>query len=146
MHDKIQDLLQQYIDGELEILEALIVEEHLTSCHSCRKILNQFKLMDWDLKHQPVVDPPPELINYRKAAIKTYLATVKNADKKEPVKETWKMQKHIVQHTFSFISYNPVNRTVARSVKKTVSTLARAAGSGLRKRSPIISRFSPGQA
>lgn len=146
MHDKIQDLLQQYIDGELEILETIILEEHLASCHSCRKILNQFKLMDWDLKHQPVVEPPPELIACRKAAIKTHLADYKAADQKEPVKGTWNLQKHIVQHTFSFISYNPVNRTVARSVKKTASTLTRAAGSGLRRRSPFFARFSPGQA
>lgn len=146
MHDKIHDLLHQYIDDELELLEAIILEEHLSTCQSCRKLLNQLKLMDWDLKRQPVVDLPPELIVCRKAAIKTHLTAVKAADKKVTAKESWGLQKHILQHTFSFVSYNPVNRTVARAVKKTASTLTRAAGSRLRKRNPIFSRFIPGQA
>ncbi len=145
MHEKIHDLLHQYIDDDLGLLETIILEEHLSTCQSCRKLLNQLKLMDWDLKHQPVVDPPPELIACRKAAIKTHLTAVKATGKKEPVKEAWGLQRHILQHTFSFVSYNPVNRTVVRAVKKTASTLTRAAGSRLRKRSPIFSRFIPGQ-
>lgn len=146
MHDQFHDLLQQYIDGELEMLEEMILEEHLATCLTCRKMLNGLKLMDWDLKHQPVVEPPPELIACRKVAIKTHLADIRDARRKEAVKDTFRLQKHVLQHTFSFISYNPVNRTVARSVGKTVSTITRAAGSRLRKRNPLFSRFSPGRA
>lgn len=146
MHENFHDLFQQYIDGELEFLNMIILEEHLTTCPSCRRFLNQLKLMDWDLKHQPTVDIPPELESSRMAAIKTHLASVKTAENSVPLNETWRLQKHILQHTFSFISYNPVNHTVTRSVKKTVSTITRAAGNSLRKRNPLLSKFIPGQA
>lgn len=146
MHDQYHDLLQQYIDGELEMLEAVILEEHLATCQSCRKILNQFKLMDWDLNHQPVVDLPPELTAIRRAAINTHLADIRAAEKKEPAKDSFRLQKQVLQHTFGFISYNPVNRTVARQVSKTVLAITKVAGSRLRKRKPLFSRFSTGQA
>jgi anti-sigma factor RsiW len=146
MHDRFHDLLQQYIDRELDQLETMILGEHLSSCQDCRKLLNQLKLMDWDLKHEPTIEPPPELFAYRTAAIKAHLAAVKTAEDTTPLRETWRLQRQILQHTFSFMSYSPVNRTVARSVKKTVTTLTRAAGSRIRKRSPIFSKFIFGQA
>jgi len=145
MHDQIHDLLHQYIDGELEIMETIILEEHLATCQPCRKMLNRFKVMDWDLKHQPTVDIPPELIAYRTAAVKAHLANIQTAVGKDPIKDAWHPQKHILQHTFSFITYNPVNRTITRSVGKTVSTMARVAGSRLIKRKPMLSRLIPGQ-
>jgi len=146
MHENFHDLLQQYIDGELESLETIILEEHLSTCPSCRRFLNQLKLTDWDLKHQPVIDIPSELESHRRAAITTHLASVKTAEKSTSLNETWRLQKHILQHTFSFISYNPVNHTVSRSVKKTFSTITRAAGNRLRKRKTLLSRLIPGQA
>ncbi len=146
MHDQFYDLLQQYIDGELEMLEAIILEEHLATCQTCRKMLNGFKLMDWDLKHQPAVDPPVELIAYRNAAIKTHLSGLKAAQTKGPAKEAFHLRKHILQHTFSFISCNPVNRSVARSTGKTFSNITRTAANLLRKRNSVFPRFNPGRA
>ncbi len=146
MHDKFNDLLQQYIDRDLDSLEAMILEEHLADCQACRRDLNQLKLMDWDLQHQPVAQLPPELAVIRAAAVKTCLAAVRADKKSAPLAKTWHFQQHVLQHTFSFISYNPVNHAVARSVKKTASVLGRAAGNSLRKRSPVLSRFILGPA
>ena len=47
MHEKYSDLLHQYIDGALEPLENIILSEHLAGCQSCRRELNQLKLLDW---------------------------------------------------------------------------------------------------
>jgi anti-sigma factor RsiW len=146
MHEKFHDLLEQYIDGELEPVEALILEEHLAGCLSCRQMLNQLKLIDWDLKHQPVVEVPPELEVYRIAAVKAYLATLKTAYKSGPLKDTWRLQKQIFQHSFGFVSYIPINRTISSSAKKGVAILAGAARRRLRKRSLLLSRIIPGQA
>lgn len=146
MHDKFNDLLHQYIDGDLDSLEALILEEHLADCQTCRRELNQLKLLDWDLQHQRVVELPAELAVMRAAAVKTCLADVRADQKSAPLAKTWHLQQHVLQHTFSFISYNPVNHAVARSVKKTASVLGRAAGNSLRKRSPVLSRFILGSA
>lgn len=146
MHEKFHDLLQQYIDEELEPLETIILEEHLATCKPCRKVLNQLKLLDWNLEHQPTVEPPPELETYRIAAVKAHLAGIKTAGQSAPLKEAWRFQQHILRHTFSFISYNPVNHSVTRSVKKPFYALARTAGNHFKKRNPLLSRFIPGQA
>lgn len=146
MHDKFHYLLQQYIDGDLEPLETIVIEEHLSACQSCRRMLNQLKLMDWDLKHQPVVEPPPELEAHRQAAVKIHLSNVKAAESREPVKETWRLQKQILKHTFAFVSYNPVNQRVAGSAKKTFLVITRAAGKSLKKGNPILTKLIPGQA
>jgi hypothetical protein len=128
VHDNFNDLLQQYIDRDLGALEAMILEEHLAGCQTCRRELNQLKLLDWDLQHQPVVELPPELAIMRTDAVKTCLAAVSSDKKSAPLTKSWHYQQHVLQHTFSFINYNPVNRFVARSVKKSVSILGRAAG------------------
>jgi anti-sigma factor RsiW len=146
MHEKFQDLLEQYIDGELEPVKALMLSEHLAGCRSCRQILNQLKLIDWDLKHQPVAEVPPELEVYRVAAVKAHLATLKITRKSEPLKDTWRLQKQILQHSFGFVSYIPINRAISNSAKKGVTVLAGAAGRRLRKSSPLLSRIIPGQA
>lgn len=143
VHEKFQDLLELYIDGELEPLEALILEDHLADCRSCRRELNQLKLIDWDLKHQPAVETPPELAIYRSAAIKAHLAGVKEAQASARQQEKWRLQQHVKQYAFGFVSYNPVNRAVSRSVKKTVSTLTSAAGTRLRKKNPLLSKLIP---
>ncbi len=146
MHEQFDDLLQQYIDGELELLEKIIIEEHLASCQNCRQELNTLKLIDWDLKHQPIVEVPPELESYRIAAVKKHLANNVTVGKESSFNKTWHLPQHILQHTFSFISYNPINKTVARTAKVTVSLFTRAAGKNIKKRSPLFSRFIPGQA
>ena len=143
VHEKFQDLLELYIDGELEPLEALILEDHLADCRSCRRELNQLKLIDWDLKHQPAIETPPELEIYRSVAIKAHLSSVREAEASGRQQEKWHLQQHVRQYAFGFISYNPVNRAVSRSVHKTVSTLTRAAGTRLRKKNPLLSKLIP---
>jgi len=146
MHEKFHDLLEQFIDGELEPVEALILKEHLAGCRSCRQMLNQLKLIDWDLKHQAVVEVPPELEVYRTAAIKAHLATLKTTKKSDSLKDAWRLQKQILQHSFGFVSYIPINRAVSNSARKGVAILAGAAGRRLRKSSPLLARIIPGQA
>ncbi len=146
MHEKFHDLLEQYIDGELEPVETLILSEHLAGCRSCRQMLNQLKLIDWDLKHQLAVEVPPELELYRTAAVKAHLATLKTAKQSDPLKDLWHLQKQILQHSFGFVSYIPINRAVSSSAKKGVAILAKAAGRRLRKSRPLLARIIPGQA
>lgn len=146
MHEKFNDLLQQYIDGDLGDLETIILEEHLAVCQACRRELNQLKLMDWDLKHQPAVEVPPELASFRIKAVRTHLAEAREERRSSSLIEAWRFQQHIIKHTFGFISYNPANRAVTSSVKRTISTLGRAAGKRLAKNNPVFSRFIAGQA
>lgn len=45
-----EDILQEYLDGELGKLESLVLEEHLRTCPDCRRELNRLKILDWDLR------------------------------------------------------------------------------------------------
>jgi hypothetical protein len=146
MHEKYSDLLQEYIDGTIEPLEKIILAEHLSDCRRCRLELNQLKLLDWDMKHEPVIEPPAELAAYRMAALQTHLKTEAAIQTNAEPGERWSLQKQTVQYTFAFISFNPVNRSVNRAVKNTFSALGKAAGAGLKKRNPLLARFMPGQA
>jgi anti-sigma factor RsiW len=74
LDNKYSDLLHQYIDGELGPLEKIILEEHLLSCPASRRELNQLKLLDWELKHQPVIELPAELASCRMTALKAHMA------------------------------------------------------------------------
>lgn len=42
------DVLQDYIDGTIEPLEKIVLEEHLRVCSDCRIELNRLKIVDWD--------------------------------------------------------------------------------------------------
>lgn len=56
-------LLQDLLDGIIEPIEKLFVEEHLKSCKECRKELTELKLLFWDIndKSNYEIDLPVEL-------------------------------------------------------------------------------------
>lgn len=72
------NLLQDYIDGTIEPLERVVLEEHLRVCADCRKELNRLKLIDWDLKNffaeTGEIPVPEELAVLRDASIGLFLA------------------------------------------------------------------------
>jgi len=45
------ELIQLYVEGDLERAAAMIVEEHLRTCQSCRRLAAQYKELFWDLTH-----------------------------------------------------------------------------------------------
>jgi anti-sigma factor RsiW len=47
------ELVQLYVEGSLERPAAIIVEEHLRSCHACRHAAARYKELFWDLSHDP---------------------------------------------------------------------------------------------
>lgn len=59
--DKV--LLQDLLEGIIDPVEKLFVEEHLKSCKECRKELTELKLLFWDLndKSNYAIDLPVEL-------------------------------------------------------------------------------------
>ncbi|SHN86960.1 zf-HC2 domain-containing protein [Desulfitobacterium chlororespirans] len=56
-------LLQDLLDGTIDPLEKLLVDEHLKICPECRKDLNELKLLFWDLNDKSIYEIalPPEL-------------------------------------------------------------------------------------
>ncbi|MEL7566128.1 MAG: zf-HC2 domain-containing protein [Dehalobacterium sp.] len=72
------NLLQDYIDGTIDPLERVVLEEHLRVCPDCRKELNRLKIIDWDLKNyfsdDKAVSVPDELAVLRDASISLFLS------------------------------------------------------------------------
>ncbi len=58
MCDLNKELLHEYMDGELNVLEAKLLEEHLKICPECRRELNQLKILDWDFRFHNYADIP----------------------------------------------------------------------------------------
>lgn len=148
MHNNFQHILQHYIDKDLDLVETLVLEEHLATCQPCRRMLNQLKLLDWDLKNQPAADIPPELETIRQAAISAHLHNFKPVENAEETNERWQLQKHILKHTFAFVFYNPVNQALTQAIKKTTSLATRNVGkrARTRKRSSLFTRYIFGKA
>ncbi|MDB4894688.1 MAG: hypothetical protein JWN15_950 [Firmicutes bacterium] len=60
------DLVQMYVDGDLQPAEGDIVEAHLATCESCRRRAVFYKGLFWDLAHTerfaPASDLEPEAL------------------------------------------------------------------------------------
>ena len=71
-----QKFLHEYIDGSLEPLERIILEEHLRGCLVCRQELNRLKIIDWDLHklYEEEISIPPELVKLRQKVLKNCLS------------------------------------------------------------------------
>lgn len=146
MQDRYRDLLNDYLDDQLDSLETLLVEEHLNSCAECKRELNQLKLLDWELKHQPEIDLPPELMEVRIAAVKNYVKSYESEQGNSRVRDFLELQVSIMSNTSSFLSLNPVNKVLNRTAKSSVSALGKAAGAILKKKKPRLLKIIPGQA
>ncbi len=146
MQDRYRDLLNDYLDDQLDSLETLLVEEHLNSCAECKRELNQLKLLDWELKHQPEIDLPPELMEVRIAAIKNYLKSYESLQGNSRVRDFLELQVSIMSNTSRFLSLNPINQVLNRTAKSSVSALGKVAGAILNKKKPRLLRIIPGQA
>ena len=144
MHDQYSKHLQSYLDGEIEPLERILLEEHLSYCHTCRGELNQLKLLDWELKHPQEIEVPAELAVQRMELIKRQIST-KTDEEEFEIKDVWRLQVHIFKYASGFMSTNPVNRTISRTLKSSLSLMGKAAGAGLKKRNPVLGRFIHGQ-
>ncbi len=57
-HEKIEDLLSAYIDGELSIEEATLVEKHLRECSACTQDLETLRQTVNLVRQLPAVSPP----------------------------------------------------------------------------------------
>ena len=57
-HDEIKQLLAAYCDGDITAVERAWVDEHLSSCPSCRADLADLKISMKLVKSMPEVEPP----------------------------------------------------------------------------------------
>jgi len=57
-HERVEELLSAYIDGELSIEEATLVEKHLRECSACTQDLESLRQTVNLVRQLPAVSPP----------------------------------------------------------------------------------------
>jgi len=76
-------LLYEYLDNLLDANEKLEVNNHLSTCSSCRKKLSEIKLMYYELDHLDEVEIPEELATMRASFV---LNAFDEKEKVSPIK------------------------------------------------------------
>ncbi len=58
-HKEVQFLLHGYIDGEIDLLKALEIEEHLQSCQECTRVYEDLKSVRSAIREAALYTPAP---------------------------------------------------------------------------------------
>lgn len=116
--------LHEYIDGSLEPLERIILEEHLGTCADCCRELNRLKIIDWDLQrlYSEEIIIPPELSGIRETVLEDCFAQVTDQHAGTGAispRDIWNLQVATFNNSFRFISLlSAKSRKVKRESSK----------------------------
>jgi len=140
-----QELLNEYIDGTIEPVAGLVLEEHLKLCPQCRRELNRLKIVDWELSRffNEQIEIPPELTLLKSAvwqACASFDAGGEGGEGKEQksrrsiLANAVNFQLNVLRNSVKFLSLVPgLNRAIepgpgAAPPKKKKSVLRRLVG------------------
>ncbi len=119
-------LLQDLLEGVIDPIEKLFVEEHLKTCKQCRKELAELKLLFWDLNDKANYDTslPTELEHIKGALLEEFAAI--------PTKNTTAIVLDVhrknARSAGMFLDYMPGVKASNELVKKGVRTAPSALG------------------
>lgn len=119
-------LLQDLLEGIIDPIDKLFVEEHLRSCKKCRKELAELKLLFWDLNDKTNYDIsiPVELDKIKDSLLQEFAV--------KPIKNTTEIVLDVHRKNAKvagiFLSYVPGIKASNELVKKGVSTAPSALG------------------
>lgn len=118
MCDFKQELLHEYIDGELNALETMLLEEHLKECPACRRELNQLKILDWNMRFADRIIPPNNrLENLRKSTIDYCFTEFLPGENGNKISDAYKAQANAIKLAVSYLEFLP-GTTVIETVGK----------------------------
>lgn len=122
--DKV--LLQDLLEGVIDPLEQLFVEEHLKSCKECRKELTELKLLFWDLndKFNHDITLPTELDVLKDTILERVVGTVS----KSPAEVIIDIQRKNISALGTFLNHVPGVKASNKLVKEGVKAVPFAIG------------------
>lgn len=126
-----KDILHLYIDGQLNPIEKLILQEHLAICPQCSMELNQLKILEWDLKNDMDIVFPSELKDIREALVNQC-----SGEETRPgleMKDIYRLQYSTMKHSLSFVNYLPGRRLVSAGSEVVSRTIKSKQGNWLTK-------------
>lgn len=114
--------LSLYLENELSEIEYPFINSHLEICESCRRILNQLKIIDWELEHDKVIIPTQELEKMRISAINSALN--RQNENYFTISDLYDLQLNTFKNSVSFVKYLPgINRLDPRpNLKKNLES------------------------
>lgn len=118
-----EKFLQEWLDDSLAETERLILNEHLKQCSDCRKILNQLKIMAWDLAHLNVPAPSQdELDTVRIKAVQNLANEMAGSDAMS-MRDLYQLTVGNLKYSSYHSNFIPLSRWVtapaaARSISK----------------------------
>lgn len=116
------ELLQTFLDGELESTEAEAVRRHLGCCPACRQELSRLRLLWLELEKEENAEVPFELPFIRQQIIAGAREAIKE-NEESPGVSYWEAQKLAWQPVLTGVVQIPGPRQLSR--------LARVTGRGL---------------
>ena len=120
-------LLQDLLEGVIDPIEQLFVEEHLRTCKECRKELTELKLLFWDLNDKCNYDITiPAELDYLK---ETLLERVAGPVSKRPTEIIIDIQRKNVRTLGMYLNLVPgvtaSNKLVKEGVKAAPSVIGK---------------------
>nr|WP_114297735.1 zf-HC2 domain-containing protein [Anaerobacterium chartisolvens] len=111
-----KSLLQDLLEGIIDPIEKIVVEEHLKCCSECRRELSELKLLLWDLNNKDnyEVEFPDELDDIKEAI----LGKVVSNGGKSAAGAVVEAQKRTLASSVAFVKYIPGAKGGGRLIKK----------------------------
>ncbi|MBB6218844.1 hypothetical protein HNQ80_005019 [Anaerosolibacter carboniphilus] len=133
-------LLQEYLDGTIDVLEKIILEEHLKSCAYCRRELTELKLLMWEFESLPDIELPSEIPLLRSKTLNQLQDA--HGTNSFGIKELVDLQRNVLQNAGSFLEMAPGVKpgmvALKKGVKKAPSVLYRTVDVMLKGRKRLL--------
>ncbi|MCX7710394.1 MAG: zf-HC2 domain-containing protein [Clostridia bacterium] len=129
------DLLQDYLEGIIDPIERIFVEEHLKVCRECRKELSDMKLLFWELEglKKSRVEVPAEVRKVRESALEKVF---NNCETSMNLKRLMELQRKNFSNAGLYLKFIPGVKTgekyLKNGLKKAPSLALKLSGSALK--------------
>lgn len=130
--DKIETaLLQDYLEGTIDPVGKIFLEDHINSCRDCRRELSELKLMFWELndKNNYETEFPGELDDMGKDIV----AAVLGDESKSIAKKVIDMQVNNIKLTGNLLGHIPGARQTPKILKKASKGITKSIAKGFTK-------------
>jgi hypothetical protein len=135
-------LLQDLLEGIIDPIEKLFVEEHLKSCKECRQELTELKLLFWDLndKANYEIDLPVELNQIKASLLELTIGEVTHST----VTSLIDIQRNNMRTAGKFLDYVPgvmaSNNLVKEGLKATPSAIKKVSKGLLKSTKQLLAK------
>lgn len=112
----IDELIYDYLDGELDELNTFIIREHLNECEACRNKVSEIKQLYYELNkfEKENIELPQEL----DSICDNVYELCNEGINKFTVKKYFNIQKQVFKRKFSYTDLLPGSKLCKNSAKK----------------------------